>query len=109
MFGFNKKNTTEKVKDDTLDELDQKLQPFRDVKSKGSAIITELYKRHGIKVKEHWNGIEDKWLDLEVIKDLCLFTEQELASLEKWVPKYKEAIIAEFSTLEEILAKNEHP
>lgn len=105
MFGFKKKNETwtaraedvagceeaYKKTEDKVKELDEKLKPFREIKSKGLAVITSLYKRHGIEVKTFWYGIDDAWLDFEVIKDLCIFNDQELASLKKWIPKYKEA------------------
>ena len=105
MFGFKKKNKTWTAKAEdlagyeeaykkaelTLEELDEKLKPYKEAKIKGSVIISELYKRHGIKVDESWYGINDEWLDLEVINDLCVFNEQELAVLNKWIPKYKEA------------------
>jgi hypothetical protein len=116
MFGFKKKNETWKVSaedaaacveankeaskkaEELSKELDEKLKPFREVKTKGEVIISTLYRRHDIPITTCYR-IDDTWLDFEVIKDLCVFSEQEIAVLEKWIPKYKEAVNAQ----EEIL------
>ena len=113
MFGFNKKNTTLKADakdikgleesykkaERTLEELDEKLKPYKEVESKGKVIISELYRRHGIKFETAWYDIEDAYLDFEVIDDLCVFNEQELAILKKWIPKYKEACTTELQIM----------
>lgn len=113
MFGFNKKkNETWKASaedvagcedaykktEDKAKELNEKLKPFQEIRTKGEVIISTLYKRHDIAISTYYR-IDDTWLDKEVIKDLCVFNEQEIAVLEKWIPKYKEACTA----VEEIL------
>ena len=113
MFGFNKKNTTLKADakdikgleesykkaERTLEELDEKLKPYKEVRAKCEAIISTLYTRHNIPITT-WPSIDVALLDFEVIDDLCVFNEQELAVLKKWIPKYKEACTAEVQMIQ---------
>lgn len=124
MLGFNKKNTwTARVEDvagledaykkseemdkalaKAIEEYSAKIKPVKEELAKGKLIIAELYKRHGIeKVLPNYSYqyIDERWLDNEVVKDLCIFNEQELAVLEKWIPKYKELVDKEFELMEQ--------
>lgn len=118
MFGFKKKNRTWKARvedvagleemynacDKNREEYLAKVKPIREELTKGSTIISELYKKHGIEKVypgHSYQYIDDRWLDIEVAKDLCIFNEQELAVLEKWIPKYKELRSAELKLMNE--------
>lgn len=118
MFGFKKKNRTFKARvedvagleefynacDKNREEYLAKIKPIREELAKGGTIISELYKRHGIEKVypgHSYQYIDDRWLDIEVAKDLCTFNADELAVLEKWIPKYKELRDAELEVMNE--------
>lgn len=70
-------------------EFEAALQPLTNEQSKARFIIREIYKRHGIDTGESWY-IYDHCLNSETFTDLCVFNDNEIASLRKWTQRYKE-------------------
>lgn len=104
MFGFNKKKQTIKVpaeavagveeyykeQQKSFAAFDAALEPLRNERSKASLIIEQIYANHGIKI-DVLCVIDERYLDDEVITDLHVFSEDEISSLRKWIPRYKNA------------------
>lgn len=70
-------------------EFEAALKPLEDEQRKARFIIKQIYKRHDIDSGSSWI-IYDNCLDDEVFTDLCVFNDNELASLRKWTQRYKE-------------------
>lgn len=70
-------------------EFEAALKPLSAEQSKAKFIIKEIYKRHDIDSGPSWI-IYDNCLDDEAFTDLCVFNDNELASLRKWTQRYKE-------------------
>ena len=70
-------------------EFEASLQPLKDEQSKAKFIIKQIYAQHSIDTGESW-FVYDYCLDNEAFTDLCVFNDNELASLRKWTKRYKE-------------------
>lgn len=72
-------------------EYDAAMQSLRDEERKSRFIIEQIYARHGINADADELTINDYHIDNEVLTDLHIFNEYELATLRKWARRFNEA------------------